>query len=140
MWPPLTIAGSLIQFCEEKSPCTKLFSSSDCHQMSSFSSSFSMGSVPFISGELSVPRYPKRISLRLRDSCKMSSASSCTVVYLTLSRSNMSFKYCTIWCCKEKRKFYSKETFSHTFQYHLSHKEFSMPAIQADLLQAGCHL
>lgn len=74
-------------------------------QMSSFSGSFSPGSMPFISREVSVPRYPKRISLRRRESCRMSSASDCTVVYLTLSKSNMSFKYCTIWCCKGKGRF-----------------------------------
>lgn len=87
--------------------------------MSSFRGSFSPGSMPFISGALSVPRYPKRISLRRRDSCKMSSASSCTVVYLTLSKSNMSFRYCTIWCCKEKGEAYNKESCSHACQEHL---------------------
>lgn len=108
--------------------------------MSSFSGSFSPGSMPFISGEVSVPRYPKRISLRRRESCKISSASDCTVVYLTLSKSNMSFRYCTIWCCKDKRKVYSKETSSHllipaawTTASREPHKEFCMSAIQAKI-------
>lgn len=94
---------------------------------SSFSGSVTPGSMPFISGEVSVPRYPKRISLRRRDSCKMSSASKCTVVYLTLSKSNMSFRYWTIWCCK-KRKVYSQTSFTCWYQPPRAHISSFKPA------------